>query len=60
MSSFDDDFGSFSRRLRLIVATLLEGVNNTENDQKSSKGTFSLFRYKSYVRHMCRRLGALS
>jgi len=47
MSSFDDDFGSFSRRLRLIVAMLLEGANNKENGQKNSKGTFSLFRNKS-------------
>ena len=43
MSSFDDDFGSFSRRLRLIVAMLLEGANNRENDQKNSKGTVAYF-----------------
>ena len=49
MSSFDGAFGSFSRRLRLIVAMLLEGANNTENGQKNNKGTFSLFRYKSNI-----------
>lgn len=49
MSSFDDDFGSFSRRLRLIVAMLLEGANNKENNQKNSKGTFSLFRNRSIM-----------
>lgn len=43
MSSIDDDFDSFSRRLRLIVAMLLEGVNNIENEQKNSKGTFAYF-----------------